>query len=62
MKTVYLNMKSCNGIETVDEFSPEQGQDRKTFRAHVREMESNYREAGIPVYQSRRATRDWMNR
>ena len=60
MKTIYLNLKSKYGIETIDQFT--QGEDApqepKEFRKYVNEMVINYREAGMHVYKSQRATRD----
>ena len=61
MKTIYLNLKSQYGIETVDQFT--QGEDApqnyKEFRKYVNEMVRNYREGGMHVYKSQRATRDF---
>jgi hypothetical protein len=62
MKTVYLNWQGPAGRETVDEFSPEPGQDARAFRAYVREMVRNYHESGIAVYRSSRACRAWRDR
>ena len=59
MKTIYLNMNGNYGIETVDEFTQEQGQSEKDFRMYVNEMARETRLAGMPVYQSQRACKDW---
>ena len=60
--TVYLNMRTSQGVETVDEFSPEQGQTGKDFRKYVSDMVSNYRMSGMNVYKSSRPTNDWKNK
>ena len=64
MKTIYLNLKSQYGVETVDQFT--QGEDApqepKEFRKYVNEMVRNYREGGMHVYKSQRATKDWKNK
>ena len=64
MKTIYLNLKSQYGIETVDQFT--QGEDApqnyKEFRKYVNEMVRNYRENGMNVYKSQRSTKDWREK
>ncbi len=57
--TVYLNWRGPQGRETVDEFSPEPGQDMKAFRKYVREMVSEYCMAGMCVYRSSRPCKGW---
>ena len=64
MKTIYLNMRTVYGVETVDQFT--QGDDTpkeaKEFRKYVNEMVKNYRENNMQVYKSQRATKDWKNK
>ena len=64
MKTIYLNLKSQYGVETVDQFT--QGDDApqnwKEFRKYVNEMLRNYRESGMHVYKSQRCTQEWRNK
>jgi len=62
MKTIYLNMRTSSGVETVDEFSPEQGQNPKDFKKYVREMVAEYHLSGQPVYTSSRCTKDWRDK
>jgi|TARA_R110000823_G_scaffold286867_1_gene405190 hypothetical protein len=62
MRTIYLNTKTAQGIETVDEFT--QGSDdapesARDFYKYVREMKREYNIAGINVYSSKRCTNDW---
>ena len=59
MGTIYINMKSSYGVETIDEVSTEQFPDRKEFRKEVRSMVANYHQCGMPVYTSRRCTKEW---
>lgn len=62
MKTIYLNLKSSYGTETVDEFSRVENQSPKEFRQYVNEMVREYHLAGMNVYKSSRCTNDWKNR
>ena len=59
--TIYLNMRTSDGVETVDEFT--RGEDSpnnpKEFRKYVRDMIHEYRISGHPVYQSSRCTKQW---
>ena len=57
--TVFLNWRGPAGRETVDEFSPEPGQDRRAFRRYVRDMVAEYHLAGMAVYPSSRPCRGW---
>ena len=63
-KPIYLNMKTSEGVETIDEFT--QGEDApsnpKEFRAYVRAIVQEYRSTGQPVYTSSRCTKDWSNK
>lgn len=68
--TVYLNMRSSYGVETVDEFSSEEFQEwnsksekpYKSFLAYVQEMISEYHLSSMNVYRSQRCTKDWRIR
>ena len=64
MKTIYLNIRTQYGVETVDQFTQGENapQNHKEFRKYVIEMARNYREAGMHVYQSQRATKDWIDK
>ena len=59
MKAIYLNMKTAQGVETVDEFSREEGQAPRDFRKYVNQMVREYHIAGMSVYKSSRCTKDW---
>lgn len=63
MKTVYINMKTPQGVETVDEFT--RGSDDapagvREFWQYVRSMIAEYRLAGMAVYRSGRPCKDWQ--
>ena len=64
MKTIYLNIRTQYGVETVDQFTQGENapQNYREFRKYVNEMARNYREAGMHVYQSQRATKDWKDK
>ena len=62
MRTIYLNMKSAHGVETVDEFTREKGQSPREFRKYVSDMVKEYHLAGMNVYRSQRCTNDWRNK
>lgn len=60
--TVYINMKTNFGIETVDEFTKEPEQTGREFRDYVSNMVREYRLGGMNVYTSSRCTKEWANR
>ena len=62
METIYLNMRTSQGVETVDEFTRENGQNPKYFRKYVREMVREYQISGMAVYQSSRCTKEWKQK
>jgi hypothetical protein len=61
MKPIYLNMRTSQGVETVDEFTREAGQSPIEFRQYVNKMVKEYHMAGMNVYKSSRCTKDWNN-
>jgi len=62
MQTIYLNIRTSQGVETVDEFTKEQNQSSKEFRLYTNEMRKEYQIAGMNVYKSSRCTNDWKNK
>lgn len=62
MKTIYLNIKTNLGTETVDEFTQEVGQTHKEFRLYVNQMVKEYHLANMHVYKSSRCTNEWRNK
>lgn len=59
MKTIYLNLQTSSGRETVDEFSQEDNQSTKDFNTYVNQMVSEYHIAGMAVYKSSRPCLSW---
>ena len=59
MKTLYLNWKGPMGLETVDEITLQPGQGWKDFRVCIRAQVAEYHLAGMNVYTSNRACKDW---
>ena len=58
-KPVFLNWRGPQGRETVDEFTREENQTPKEFRAYVRKMISEYSLAGMNIYRSSRCCKGW---
>ena len=58
MKT-FLNLKTSQGRETVDEFERKEGQSMREYLAYVREMVKEYQIAGMEVYRSSRCCANW---
>ena len=62
MKTIFLNIRTSQGVETVDEFTREEEQDLREFRLYVTQMIKEYQITGINVYKSSRCTSDWKQK
>jgi len=62
MNTIFLNMRTSQGVETVDEFTREENQTPKEFRLYVNQMVKEYQIAGMNVYKSSRCTNDWKTK
>ena len=58
-KPVFLNWRGQQGRETVDEYTQEENQTTKEFRAYVRKMQAEYALAGMSCYQSSRPCKGW---
>lgn len=58
MKT-FLNLKTSQGRETVDQFDKQDDQSTKEYRAYVRSMVREYQIAGMNVYTSSRCCANW---
>lgn len=59
---IYLNMRTNQGIETVDEFTRPIEQSIKDFKKYINNIISEYRLAGMNVYRSNRCTKEWRNK
>lgn len=58
---IYYNMKTSQGVETVDELSAKDFKSYKEFRAEKLRLRDEYRLAGMAVYFSQRSTKEWNN-
>ncbi len=59
MKTTYLNIRTFHVVETVDQVDESDFPSFREYRAEVRRLCQEYRLAGMPVYTSSRATKEW---
>jgi hypothetical protein len=57
----YLNMKTNYGVETVDQLDRKDFKSYKEFRTELIRLRNEYHLAGMNVYISQRATKDWNN-
>jgi hypothetical protein len=62
MKTIYLNIRTSQGVETVDMFTREEGQAPKKFYKYVNDMSKEYHISGMNTYKSSRSTNDWKQK
>ena len=60
-KTIYFNIKTNFGVETVDQCISSEHENNKAYKAEIKSMLSNYHLAGMNVYLSTRCTNDWKN-
>ena len=62
MKTIYFNLKTNYGVETVDELSQSDFNSYREFRKELNRLISEYHMAGMAVYSSQRCTNDWKTK
>jgi hypothetical protein len=55
----YLNLKTSYGVETVDQLDRAEFNSYKEFRAELLRLRREYHTAGMEVYASSRATKEW---
>lgn len=62
--TIYLNMRTSYGIETVDSFTrgEDSPQNPREFRKYVNQMVAEYHLSGQNVYKSSRPTKDYITK
>lgn len=58
----YFNIRTNQGIETVDELNSSDFETRKDFVIELRRLKGEYNIAGMAVYTSQRCTNDWKNK
>jgi hypothetical protein len=59
---IYINLKSCYGVETVDQLSKKDFSSYKDFIKELKRLLYEYHLAGMAVYSSSRCTKDWKNK
>jgi len=62
---IYFNIKTSEGIETIDELNENDFKTYRDFRNEVKRLRSEYRLASSfysGIYTSQRSTNDWKNR
>jgi len=57
----YFNIKTNQGVETVDELSLSDFNTYKEFKTELKRLVNEYRMCGMAVYISQRSTNDWNN-
>ena len=64
MNTIYLNIRTSEGVETVDQFTKGEDapQNAKEFRKYVNDMVKEYHISGQNVYKSSRSTKEWRQK
>lgn len=58
---IYFNIKTSQGVETVDELDKKDFTNIKDFFKEKRRLITEYHLAGMNVYTSTRCTKDWKN-
>ncbi len=58
----YYNIKTCHGVETIDELDRNDYATYRDYRDERRRLLLEYRLAGVAVYTSNRATREWRTK
>lgn len=56
---VYFNIKTSQGVETVDELSSKDFKSFKDFRLEKNRLVREYHMCNMNVYTSQRCTREW---
>jgi hypothetical protein len=59
---IYINLKTCYGVETVDQLSQKDFSAYKDFIKELKRILYEYRLTGMAVYSSSRCTKDWRNK
>ena len=63
--TTYLNLKTPEGVETIDEISQSDYNSFREFRIARRQLKAEYQSAHnyySGIYYSQRCTRDWQEK
>lgn len=60
----YLNIKTAQGVETIDELNPNDFTTYKEYRTELKRLKNEYRTASscyASIYTSQRSTKDWKS-
>lgn len=55
----YFNIKTNYGVETIDQLDAKDFSSYKDYSAELRRLKNEYRLAGMDIYISQRATKEW---
>jgi hypothetical protein len=58
----YFNIKTSYGVETIDQLDAKDFETYKDFVAELRRLKNEYRLAGMDIYISQRATKEWYKK
>lgn len=59
MKTTFLNAKTSEGIETIDELNKGDFKTIKEFKQELKRLIQEYKLIGLNIYPSSRACKNW---
>jgi hypothetical protein len=55
----YFNIKTIYGVETVDQLNRKDFQTYSEYIIELKRLKNEYRLAGMDIYLSQRATKEW---
>jgi hypothetical protein len=58
----YFNIKTSYGVETIDQLDAKDFTSYKDYSAELRRLKNEYKLAGMNVYISQRATKEWITK
>ena len=58
----YFNIKTSYGVETIDQLDAKDFNSYKDYIAELRRLKNEYRLAGMNIYISQRATKEWNSK
>jgi hypothetical protein len=57
----YFNIKTNYGVETIDQLDRKDFSTYSEYIAELKRLKNEYRLAGMDIYLSQRATKEWYN-
>jgi hypothetical protein len=58
----YFNIKTSYGVETIDQLDAKDFNSYKDYIAELRRLKNEYKLAGMNVYLSQKATKEWREK